>query len=207
MPAAVRGYDIAGKTGTAQKPGRGGYAEGEYMASFVGFFPSQQPRLTMAVILDDPTPIYGSATAAPLFGEIARYAAQRYRIAPRRGDSIAFPAKSATALESPELRAARDALNGVKVTLPPTTVVGGSTTETVSEHGGAAARPTAVAVPTRAAAVRAEGTPPAGDSSQAQASGPAAATGSAGAPTVPTPSDAEGPVTVRAPAVTSAEEP
>ena len=207
MPAAVRGYDIAGKTGTAQKPGRGGYAEGEYMASFVGFFPSQQPRLTMAVILDDPTPIYGSATAAPLFGEIARYAAQRYRIAPRRGNSIAFPAKSATALESPELRAARDALNGVKVSLPPTTVVGGSTTETVSAHGGAATRPTTAAVPTRAAAVRAEGAPPEGGSSEAQASGPAAATGSASAPTVPTPSAAEGPVTVRAPAVTSAEEP
>ena len=111
MPAAVKGYDIAGKTGTAQKPGKGGYIDGEYMASFVGFFPAQHPRLTMVVILDNPTPIYGSATSAPLFGEIARYAAQRYRIAPLRGDSIAFPAPSVTALESPELKAARDALD------------------------------------------------------------------------------------------------
>ena len=191
MSAAVKGYDIAGKTGTAQKPGKGGYIDGEYMASFVGFFPSAHPRLTMVVILDNPTPIYGSATSAPLFGEIARYAAQRYRIAPLRGDSIAFPATSVGTLESPELKAARDALNGVvaprSATASPATPATPATPLTPASSRVRHPLRTTVAPPESAPA------------------GPAPATRTAApllvAPTATTPDVA---VSVRAPAVTAA---
>ncbi|MGQ0743897.1 MAG: penicillin-binding transpeptidase domain-containing protein [Acidimicrobiales bacterium] len=75
--AAVDGYTVAGKTGTARKPKTQGlgYQEGAYLASFVGFLPAESPRLSAIVILDEPTPYYGGITAAPLFASIARFAA------------------------------------------------------------------------------------------------------------------------------------
>ena len=52
--AAVEGYDIAGKTGTAEKPEDGGYSKDKFVASFVGFAPAQNPQLLVAVIVDEP---------------------------------------------------------------------------------------------------------------------------------------------------------
>jgi len=73
----VPGYTLAGKTGTAQKvdPDTGTYSETDYVASFVGFAPAQDPRLLVAVVVDSPRgDYYGGSVAAPAFGEIARFA-------------------------------------------------------------------------------------------------------------------------------------
>ena len=68
-PAAIKGYRIAGKTGTAEKLAEGGgYAAGQYIASFVGFVPADKPRYAMLVMLDRPQgAFYGSQVSAPIF--------------------------------------------------------------------------------------------------------------------------------------------
>ncbi|HEX4433665.1 MAG TPA: penicillin-binding protein 2 [Acidimicrobiales bacterium] len=80
--AAVPGYTVAGKTGTAQIPtaGHDSYIPGAYMASFVGFAPAANPTLSMIVVLDRPTPIFGGTVAAPVFSQIMSYALHRYDI-------------------------------------------------------------------------------------------------------------------------------
>jgi cell division protein FtsI (penicillin-binding protein 3) len=80
--AAVPGYTVAGKTGTAQIPttGKDSYVEGAYMASFVGFAPAANPTLSAIVVLDRPTPIFGGTVAAPVFAQIMSYALHRYDI-------------------------------------------------------------------------------------------------------------------------------
>lgn len=72
--ARLRGWSVAGKTGTAQKPatGRRGYDPGKYVASFIGFLPADAPRLLVAVVLDEPQRgVYGGVVAAPVFRNIA----------------------------------------------------------------------------------------------------------------------------------------
>jgi len=73
--AAIRGYQVAGKTGTAQKPdSHGGYASGEYVASFVGIVPASRPRLVVLVTVDEPHgAIWGGLVAAPAFQQIASF--------------------------------------------------------------------------------------------------------------------------------------
>ena len=67
--AAIKGYRIAGKTGTAEKLAEGGgYAAGQYIASFVGFVPADKPQYAMLVMLDRPQgAFYGSQVSAPIF--------------------------------------------------------------------------------------------------------------------------------------------
>jgi cell division protein FtsI (penicillin-binding protein 3) len=82
--AAVEGYDIAGKTGTAEKAEDGEYSKDKYVASFVGFAPAQDPRLLVAVIVDEPKVIHtGGAVAAPAFEKIASFALPYLGIPPR----------------------------------------------------------------------------------------------------------------------------
>ncbi len=71
--AQLDGYQVAGKTGTANKLENGHYAENEYNASFVGFVPSRQPEFTILVLIDTPRGDhhYGGDTAAPVFNRIA----------------------------------------------------------------------------------------------------------------------------------------
>lgn len=74
LNAVVDGYRVAGKTGTAQKvdPMTRGYSATKRTASFVGFVPADNPRLTILVIVDEPkTSSYGGVVAAPAFREIA----------------------------------------------------------------------------------------------------------------------------------------
>jgi cell division protein FtsI/penicillin-binding protein 2 len=72
---SVPGYTLAGKTGTAEVAEDGGYSKTKYVASFIGFAPAQDPRLLVAVIVDEPQgEIYGGSVAAPAFGEIAAFA-------------------------------------------------------------------------------------------------------------------------------------
>ncbi len=72
----VPGYVLAGKTGTAQKVVNGAYSETQYVGSFVGFAPAEDPRLLVTVVVDSPTigSYYGGDVAAPAFGEIANFA-------------------------------------------------------------------------------------------------------------------------------------
>jgi cell division protein FtsI (penicillin-binding protein 3) len=70
--AQVAGYRVAGKTGTAHKLEGRGYAANRYIASFVGFAPVSQPRLVVAVMIDEPGAgqYYGGLVAAPVFSEV-----------------------------------------------------------------------------------------------------------------------------------------
>jgi stage V sporulation protein D (sporulation-specific penicillin-binding protein) len=66
--AYADGFRIAGKTGTAQKAGPGGYEQGKYVASFAGFAPADEPQVAMLVIIDEPVGLYyGGQIAAPAF--------------------------------------------------------------------------------------------------------------------------------------------
>jgi cell division protein FtsI (penicillin-binding protein 3) len=80
--AAIDGYTVAGKTGTAQipDPNHLGYITGAYVGSFAGFAPAENPVLSAVVVLDHPTPIYGGAVAAPVFSTIMAYALHHYGI-------------------------------------------------------------------------------------------------------------------------------
>ncbi|HTE14060.1 MAG TPA: penicillin-binding protein 2, partial [Burkholderiales bacterium] len=70
--AQVAGYRVAGKTGTAHKLEGRGYAANRYISSFVGFAPVSNPRLIVAVMIDEPSAgqYYGGAVAAPVFSEV-----------------------------------------------------------------------------------------------------------------------------------------
>jgi cell division protein FtsI (penicillin-binding protein 3) len=82
--AAIPGYSVAGKTGTAQKPdGRGGYSSYKYVASFVGMVPASHPRLVVLVVVDEPHgAIFGGVVAAPAFAEIAKFDLQYLEVQP-----------------------------------------------------------------------------------------------------------------------------
>ncbi len=82
LEARIPGYAVAGKTGTAQKPLPGGGYGNSYTASFAGFVPADDPALVVIVVLDNPTPIWGGATAAPAFKAIAEPALQHLGIPP-----------------------------------------------------------------------------------------------------------------------------
>jgi cell division protein FtsI (penicillin-binding protein 3) len=82
--AAIEGYQVAGKTGTAQKPdSSGGYATDRYVASFVGIVPASRPRLVILVTVDEPRgAIWGGVVAAPAFQQIARFDLQYLEVPP-----------------------------------------------------------------------------------------------------------------------------
>jgi cell division protein FtsI/penicillin-binding protein 2 len=81
--AAVPGYTVAGKTGTAAKPESGGYSTSRYVASFAGVVPAKDPRLVVLVSVDEPrNAIWGGVVAAPAFSKIARFGLQYLEIAP-----------------------------------------------------------------------------------------------------------------------------
>lgn len=84
--AAVPGYYIAGKTGTAQVASKsGGYEKGKLIGSFIGFGPVEDPKFVMLVRIDNPQGVrYAESTAAPAFGEIARFLIQYYKLPPTR---------------------------------------------------------------------------------------------------------------------------
>ncbi len=84
VKARLEGYPVAGKTGTAQRPGAfGGYEPGAYVSSFVGVVPVPAPRLAILVIVDRARGVYfGGDVAAPAFREIARQVLWYLRIPP-----------------------------------------------------------------------------------------------------------------------------
>lgn len=79
----LKGYRIAGKTGTASIPIAGHYDPNQTIASFVGFAPADNPKFVMLVIVDRPTTsIYGAETAAPIFFDIAHSLLNYYKVSP-----------------------------------------------------------------------------------------------------------------------------
>lgn len=82
--AAIPGYTVAGKTGTAAKiDPNGRYSRSRYVASFVGLVPATNPKLVIMVMVDEPHgDIYGGVVAAPAFAEIARFNLQYFEIPP-----------------------------------------------------------------------------------------------------------------------------
>lgn len=81
--AFIEGYHIAGKTGTAQKAGVGGYQPGKYVASFTGMAPANDPKITLFVSIDEPDPsnYYAGQISAPVaqqvFNDIFNYLAMK----------------------------------------------------------------------------------------------------------------------------------
>lgn len=89
VQAALDGYLVAGKTGTAQVADleHGGYADDAWLASFVGFVPADRPRLAIAVVLVEPViNHYGGETAGPVFRRIADAGLRYLGVPPNRSD-------------------------------------------------------------------------------------------------------------------------
>ncbi|MCZ7661683.1 MAG: penicillin-binding protein 2 [Thermoleophilia bacterium] len=87
--AAIEGYAVAGKTGTAQKidPETRRYSSTLFLSSFAGMIPVEAPRLVVLVVVDEPTvAYYGSSVAAPAFAEIADFALKHLEIPPSTGE-------------------------------------------------------------------------------------------------------------------------
>jgi cell division protein FtsI/penicillin-binding protein 2 len=103
--AAMKDYTVAGKTGTAQKVENGAYAEHKYIASFIGFFPADDPQLCISVVMDEPKEgYYGGQVCGPVFKEIAERCASYLNIPPDKNPGL--PASP------PPLMAARGRLPG-----------------------------------------------------------------------------------------------
>ncbi len=86
MEAAVDGYIVAGKTGTAQKADyvHGGYAKNKWLASFIGFAPADRPAVVISVVIDEPVIAhYGGTVAGPVFRRIAEVTLRHMGIAPQ----------------------------------------------------------------------------------------------------------------------------
>ena len=101
--AAIPGFLVAGKTGTAQKAGVGGYQRGRHVPNFVGFAPADAPRLVGVVVLEEPRgKYYAAEVACPLFSQVMSQALAILRVAPQEervpsamlasGENVALPA-------------------------------------------------------------------------------------------------------------------
>jgi cell division protein FtsI (penicillin-binding protein 3) len=98
--AAVAGYKVGGKTGTAKKAIQGGYADKRYQAVFAGIAPLDEPRLVLVVMIDEPRAgkFYGGAVAAPVFSKVMAGALRMLDISPDE-----------TLLKSPQVAAVKGA--------------------------------------------------------------------------------------------------
>jgi cell division protein FtsI (penicillin-binding protein 3) len=94
--AAIPGYSVAGKTGTARKAIAGSYSSGT-MASFIGFAPAKRPRLAAIVVLDEPATEYGGTAAAPVFSDVMQFALTRSGTAPDDSANAQYNAAQASA--------------------------------------------------------------------------------------------------------------
>ena len=95
--ANIEGFEVAGKTGTAQKadPVHGGYSN-KRVGSFVGFVPANNPRLVALVLIDEPEgSVYGGVVAAPVFRNIAQGALRRMMVAPQKTEALPVAANIA----------------------------------------------------------------------------------------------------------------
>ena len=144
----IRGYSVAGKTGTARKPQpEGGYGTPgnyHYVANFVGFVPAEKPELSIIVVIDEPAgDIFGGTVAAPVFADLAQYGLRLFRIPPPLVEQAPAPdtaaAKAAAAGLVDALEPERVRATPASTTTTTTTVPGGpgtTTTTTARDDGG-----------------------------------------------------------------------
>jgi cell division protein FtsI (penicillin-binding protein 3) len=105
--AAIDGYQAAGKTGTARKPQPGGGYTDEagnfhYVSTFAGFIPAADPKVSIIVVIDEPTTSpYAGDVAAPAFAEIGRYALRQLRIPPAAVDGAPLAPDQARVRSTP----------------------------------------------------------------------------------------------------------
>lgn len=111
--AQVPGLRVAGKTGTARKVEGGRYVGGAYRGSFVGFFPAEDPRVVMIVVMDEPrTSGFGGIVSAPVFQRTAqRWLATFPEIADRVSPRQELPTRHAMVMDAEEGRPAAIAAN------------------------------------------------------------------------------------------------
>lgn len=92
--ASIPGFEVAGKTGTAQKAlenGKG-YKPQAYLSSFIGVFPVDNPRFVLLTAIDEPQKdYYGSQVAAPVFAELGSFLVQKYQLIPSDKKRIQAP--------------------------------------------------------------------------------------------------------------------
>jgi cell division protein FtsI (penicillin-binding protein 3) len=84
--AAVRGFQVAGKTGTSQKvdPATKRYSRKKHVATFVGFAPADEPKLVILAMVDEPQGLpYGGLVAGPVFAEVAQWSLNYFRVSPQ----------------------------------------------------------------------------------------------------------------------------
>ena len=101
--AAIKGYSIAGKTGTTQKLINGHYSSDHHVASFVGFFPHENPRLLITVVVDEPKDsgkAYGGQIAAPAFKRIAQKCIGYLNIPPETSSLVIADRRKAARMRS-----------------------------------------------------------------------------------------------------------
>lgn len=131
--ARVKGYRVAGKTGTAQKVEGHGYSETKRVASFVGFLPADNPQVAIAVVVDTPTlgSKYGGIAAGPIFAEIGAWVMQYLAVPPDPtvpGPDLHAPLETPADGAAPEEPVAAvepaPAAPAPKPTLPPLELVG-----------------------------------------------------------------------------------
>lgn len=98
--AALEGYSVCGKTGTARKIGQDGtYSNSKHLASFVGFTPAERPAIAVVVIVDEPQQKYhGGIVAAPAFRKIAHETLLYLNVLPRKGTKRVTASRTAEAL-------------------------------------------------------------------------------------------------------------
>jgi len=112
--ARVEGIRVAGKTGTAQKPENGGYSKNRWLASFVGYLPADDPKMVIAVTVDEPhTNHFGGVVAAPVFRRIAEASLDYMHI--HRAPTLVTPV---VALEVPREKSAPTAVAEFDGTMP-----------------------------------------------------------------------------------------
>ncbi|HEX9743017.1 MAG TPA: penicillin-binding transpeptidase domain-containing protein, partial [Nitrospiraceae bacterium] len=98
--AAVAGYRVAGKTGTAQKidPDTGAYSSSLFVASFAGYVPAEDPRLTIVAIIDEPQgETWGGTVAAPMFRRVAEQVLTYLGVSSQEPMKLAFAAHTGIA--------------------------------------------------------------------------------------------------------------
>ena len=104
--AMVEGYHFGGKTGTAEKldTKHGGYLDGQYIASFIGFGPVEDPKFVVLVVIDDPQKgsYYGSQIVAPVFKDIVSQLVRYYQMSPYVKESTPVAVKAANTLPEPK---------------------------------------------------------------------------------------------------------
>jgi cell division protein FtsI (penicillin-binding protein 3) len=89
--AAVPGYRVAGKTGTAQRAVPGGYSG--HVGSFIGYAPADNPQVLVEVVIDNPKKgsYFGADVSGPVFKQVMQFALASLRIAPTNTPSPTFP--------------------------------------------------------------------------------------------------------------------